>query len=78
VRKKHHAQREAQKQRRNRCLFGIDHGKSSSGLELLLSYAYERKLDSDWDRMDQAARKKARATLAALRRERNEVAEWYG
>ena len=38
----------------------------------------ERKLDNEWDRMDQAARKKARATLAALRRERNEVAEWYG
>jgi hypothetical protein len=38
----------------------------------------ERKLESKWDRMDQAARKKARATLNALRRERNEVAEWYG
>ena len=38
----------------------------------------ERKLDSEWDRMDQAARKKARATLDALRRQRNEVAEWYG
>ncbi len=38
----------------------------------------ERKLDNDWDKMDQAARKKARATLDALRRERNQVAEWYG
>ena len=38
----------------------------------------ERKLDNDWERMDQAARKKARATLDALRRERNEAAEWYG
>jgi paraquat-inducible protein B len=38
----------------------------------------ERKLDNEWDRMDQAARKKARATLNALRRERNEAAEWYG
>jgi hypothetical protein len=38
----------------------------------------ERKLDSEWERMDQAARKKARATLNALRRERNEAAEWYG
>jgi hypothetical protein len=38
----------------------------------------ERKLDSEWDRMDEAARKKARATLNALRRERNEAAEWYG
>ncbi len=38
----------------------------------------ERKLDNEWDRMDQAARKKARAAQKALRRERNEVAEWYG
>jgi hypothetical protein len=38
----------------------------------------ERKLDSEWEKMDQAARKKARATLNALRRERNEAAEWYG
>jgi len=38
----------------------------------------ERKLDSEWERMDQGARKKARATLDALRRERNEAAEWYG
>jgi small-conductance mechanosensitive channel len=38
----------------------------------------ERKLDSEWDRMDEAARKRARATLNTLRRERNEVAEWYG
>ena len=40
--------------------------------------AMERKLDSEWDKMDQAARKKARAALDALRRERNELAEWYG
>jgi hypothetical protein len=38
----------------------------------------EKKLDSEWERMDQAARKNARATLDALRRERNEAAEWYG
>ncbi|HTF15070.1 MAG TPA: hypothetical protein VK643_10405 [Burkholderiales bacterium] len=38
----------------------------------------ERKLDSEWERMDQGARKNARATLNALRRERNEAAEWYG
>jgi hypothetical protein len=38
----------------------------------------ERKLENDWERMDQAARKKARATLNELRRERNETAEWYG
>jgi len=40
--------------------------------------ALERKLDSEWDHMDQAARKKARAAQQALRRERNELAEWYG
>ena len=38
----------------------------------------ERKLDADWDKMDQSARKKARATLDALRGERNDLAEWYG
>src|SRR5207249_1395557 len=38
----------------------------------------EGKVDSEWEGMDQGARKKARATLDALRRERNEAAEWYG
>lgn len=38
----------------------------------------ERKLDNDWDRVDQDARKKARTALRALRKERNEVGEWYG
>ena len=38
----------------------------------------ERKLDSEWEGMDQSARKKARAALNALRRERNDAAEWYG
>jgi len=38
----------------------------------------ERKLEREWDRMDQGARKKAQATLDALRRERTEAAEWYG
>jgi hypothetical protein len=38
----------------------------------------ERKLDGEWEQMDQVARKKARATLNALRRERNDTAEWYG
>src|SRR2546421_12787773 len=31
----------------------------------------ERKLDADWDKMDQAARKNARAALNRMRRERN-------
>jgi hypothetical protein len=38
----------------------------------------DRKLDREWDQMDQAARKKARAAQAALHRERDEAAEWYG
>ena len=38
----------------------------------------ERKLDADWDKMDQAARERARVTRDAMRRERNELAEWYG
>lgn len=38
----------------------------------------ETKLDNGWERMDQATRKKARATLNTLRKERNEAAEWYG
>ena len=38
----------------------------------------ERKLDNEWDKMDQGARKKSRAALNALRRERGELAEWYG
>src|SRR5258705_11495708 len=38
----------------------------------------ERKLDSEWERMDQATRKRARATLDALPPARNEAAEWYG
>jgi len=38
----------------------------------------DRKLDREWDQMDQATRQKARAGQAALHRERDEVAEWYG
>ena len=38
----------------------------------------ERKLDNEWGNMDQAARRKSRAALNALRRERGELAEWYG
>src|SRR6266446_4437618 len=38
----------------------------------------ERKLDNEWDKMDQSARNKSRAALNALRRERGELAEWYG
>ncbi|HET7200450.1 MAG TPA: hypothetical protein VFI80_06520 [Burkholderiales bacterium] len=38
----------------------------------------DRKVDREWDKMDQAARKKARTAQGALRRERDDVAEWYG
>ena len=40
--------------------------------------ALDRKVDREWDKMDQAARKKARAAQSALRRERDDAAEWYG
>lgn len=38
----------------------------------------ERKMDREWDKMDDAARKRARETMDTLRRERNDAAEWYG
>jgi hypothetical protein len=38
----------------------------------------DRKLDREWDQMDQAARSKARSAQRALRRERGDLAEWYG
>jgi hypothetical protein len=40
--------------------------------------AMQSNLDRNWDRMDAAAREKSRATMDALRRERMQVAEWYG
>jgi hypothetical protein len=38
----------------------------------------ETQLDEKWDKMDQAARQQARSTLTELRKQRDEVAEWYG
>ena len=38
----------------------------------------EKKVNAEWDKMDAAARKNARATIDALRRQRNETAEWLG
>jgi hypothetical protein len=38
----------------------------------------EEKAETKWDRMNQAGREKARATLKSLRKRRNELAEWYG
>jgi uncharacterized membrane protein YkoI len=38
----------------------------------------ERKTDREWDKMDDAARKRARETMRTLRRERNDAAERLG
>lgn len=38
----------------------------------------EQDVDDNWDKMDKAAREKARASLKALHKQRTEVAEWYG
>jgi len=38
----------------------------------------QERIDRDWDRMDASARKEARETLNALRRQRTDLAEWYG
>ncbi|MFO8163786.1 MAG: hypothetical protein R6T98_04560 [Desulfatiglandales bacterium] len=40
--------------------------------------ALEARVDKDWDKMNDAARKEARENLKALRKQRNQVAEWYG
>ena len=38
----------------------------------------QARIDRNWDQMDKAAREKARSNLRALRKERTQVAEWYG
>lgn len=38
----------------------------------------ENRVDKNWDKMSQAAREKIRASLRALRQQRNELSEWYG
>ena len=38
----------------------------------------ENRIEKEWDQMDQAARRKARSTSASLRKQRNDLAEWYG
>ena len=35
-------------------------------------------IEKKWDEMDQASRDKAKATMQALRKKRNELSEWYG
>ena len=38
----------------------------------------EDRVNTEWDRMDRAARERLRPTLQALRRQRNDLAEWSG
>ena len=38
----------------------------------------QSQLNEKWDQMDQLAREKGMATLTKLRKQRNEIAEWYG
>lgn len=40
--------------------------------------ALEKNVDARWDTMDKAARKKARAQLKELHKQRTQAAEWYG
>lgn len=40
--------------------------------------ALEANVDKNWDKMDKKARKQARDSLKALRKQRNQVAQWYG
>ena len=38
----------------------------------------QSQLNENWDQMDQSARNNATATLKALKKQRNGIAEWYG
>ncbi len=38
----------------------------------------ETRIDENWDSMTQAARQETRANLKVLRKQRNELSEWYG
>jgi len=38
----------------------------------------ENSMGKKWDQMDQAARRQARSTLVLLRKQRNDLSEWYG
>ena len=40
--------------------------------------ALEARIDKNWDKMNEAVRKETRENLRALRKQRNQVAEWYG
>ncbi len=36
------------------------------------------RIDDNWDTMNEATRQKTKAALRAIRKQRNQVAEWYG
>lgn len=38
----------------------------------------EARIDKNWDKMNETARKETRENLRALRKQRNQVAQWYG
>jgi hypothetical protein len=38
----------------------------------------DARIEKKWDKMDKSARKQAKASLNAMRRQRNDLAEWYG
>jgi len=38
----------------------------------------ESRMKKDWDRMGESARKAAKSSLEAIRKQRDEVARWYG
>tara|TARA_R110002110_G_scaffold415797_1_gene656207 strand:- start:29665 stop:30126 length:462 start_codon:yes stop_codon:yes gene_type:complete len=40
--------------------------------------ALETQIDNNWEQMDKTTRNKARKSLRALRKQRAELAEWYG
>jgi ElaB/YqjD/DUF883 family membrane-anchored ribosome-binding protein len=40
--------------------------------------ALESRIDKNWDKMNKTARKEARDNLKILRKQRNQVAQWYG
>jgi hypothetical protein len=38
----------------------------------------EARIDTDWDKLDNAACEKARAGASVLRKQRTQAANWYG
>ena len=40
--------------------------------------ALETRIDNNWDTMNEAVREKTRTTLKSLRKQRTQMAEWYG